>query len=120
MKISARVLAQFKVGERNFWIASIAVVVLPFLVLVVSPWWHERYFGVAANESAAVGALRTVNTLENQYAAAHADRGFACEFPLLQVTEQMSGAAVRNPTEAPAGKSTGYNFTFIGCVADAH
>jgi hypothetical protein len=120
MKISASVLEQFKVGERNFWIASIAVVVLLFLVLVVFPWWHERYFGVAANESAAVGALRAVNTLENQFAAAHADRGFACEFPLLQVPEQMSGAAVRNPTKALSGKSSGYNFSFIGCAADAH
>src|SRR5580700_7021129 len=97
MKISASVPEQFKVGEKNFWIAFIAFVVLLFLILVVFPWWHERYFGVAANESAAVGALRWVNALENQYAAAHADKGFACEFLLLQATEQMSGAAARNP-----------------------
>jgi hypothetical protein len=120
MKISASVLEQFKVGEKNFWIASIAFVVLLFLIFVVFPWWHERYFGVAADESAAVGALRWVNTLENQYAAAHAAKGFACEFRLLQATEQMSGAAARHPAEALSAKSHGYNFSFIGCAADAH
>jgi hypothetical protein len=120
MKISASVPEQFKVGEKNFWIAFIAFVVLLFLILVVFPWWHERYFGVAANESAAVGALRWVNALENQYAAAHADKGFACEFLLLQATEQMSGAAARNPAEALSSKSHGYNFAFIGCATDAH
>ena len=73
---------------------------------------------MAANESAAVGALRTFNALENQYAAAHADRGFACEFRLLQKTEQRGGVAARNLTEALSGKSCGYNFAFIGCAAD--
>ena len=36
-----------------------------------------------AHEVSAVNTLRIIITLQNQYAAAQADRGFACELPTL-------------------------------------
>src|SRR5438874_12000330 len=36
-----------------------------------------------SHEAVAVGKLRTVVDLQSKYAAAYADMGFACEFPLF-------------------------------------
>jgi hypothetical protein len=41
----ASVLETFKVGERNFSIAIIAIALLLFLGLVVFRWWYNMYYG---------------------------------------------------------------------------
>jgi hypothetical protein len=110
----ASVLETFKVGERNFWIAIIAVVVALFLGFVVFPWWYDMYYGAASNETAAVLSLRKIDALETLYAAAHADKGFACDFSLLRATEQASDP--KDATEALSGDFHGYAFTLSGCT----
>jgi hypothetical protein len=71
MNKSAGFFEQFKIGERKFWIALSAVIFLLFFVFTVIPWWHDKYFGAASNESAAVVSLHEINALETSYSVAH-------------------------------------------------
>ena len=111
---------QRKSGKRKFWEASIASTVLLAVVLVVfSPWWHDKYFGMAQNESAAVGSLRRINTLESQYAAGHTNKGFTCELTLLRPTVKTGDAF--DPTAALlSGEWSGYKFAVLGCVGGSN
>src|SRR5258708_11775916 len=97
-------------GWKLWTIRTIASIFL-FAVglLVFSPSFHDTYFGVAKYESAAVGSLQKINKLQRQYAASHADKGFACELPLLRPTEPMSDAY--DPTAALlSGEWSGFKF----------
>jgi hypothetical protein len=103
----------------KFWAKlSIALIFLLGVLTFFSPSFHDKHFGVAQNESTAVSSLRKLNSLENQYAAAHADKGFACELTLLQPTEEM-----RDPFGPYAtlltGVWSGYKFAVVGCVPSA-
>jgi hypothetical protein len=118
MNKSARFLDEFKIGERKFWIALSAFIFLLFFVFAVIPWWRDMYFGAASNESAAVVCLHKVNALEISYSAAHLDKGFACEFTLLQAAERNSDP--HHLTEALSGESSGYTFALIGCTPEAN
>jgi hypothetical protein len=116
MNRSASFLERFKIGERNFWIALSAFIFLLFFVFTVVPWWRDEYFGAASNESAAVVSLHKVNALETSYSAAHLDKGFACEFQLLQAAERTSDP--HQSTDALSGESSGYTFALIGCAPE--
>lgn len=76
---------------------------------------HSRQY---ANEAAAVSKLRTVVTLETKYAAAHSEKGFACELSLLRTSEQTRAddydalSFLVKPTHA------GYKFTLGNCYAN--
>jgi hypothetical protein len=103
----------------KFWAKlSIALTSLFAVLLVLSPSFHDSYFGVAKYESAAVGSLQKINKLQTEYAATHANKGFACELPLLRPSEK------RDDTYDPiaallGGEWSGYKFAVVGCVADA-
>jgi hypothetical protein len=101
----------------KFW-AKLSVS-LAFLLVVLTffllPDYSDSHSGLAQNESAAMGGLRTLNNLENQYAAAHADQGFACDLALLQPTEEMKEAYGPYATLL-SGAWSGYNFAVVGCV----
>jgi hypothetical protein len=96
-----------------FWTASIGFIFV--IAMAIETLWHDKYFGVAQNESAAVGGLRKINTLENQYAASHADKGFACELSLLRPIEAVTDPY--DPTSALlGGKWSGYRFSVFRCT----
>ena len=97
---------------------SIALSVLIAVLVFFSPSFHDKHFGVAQNESAAVGSLRKLNSLESQYAAAHADKGFACELALLQPTEEIKDAFGPYATLL-TGVWSGYKFAIVGCAPGA-
>jgi len=103
----------------KLWAKFLIVFMALFAVLLLfSPSFHDKHFGVAQNESAAVGGLRKLNTLESQYAGAHPNKGFACELPLLRLSEKRDNAY--DPIAALlAGDWSGYKFAVVGCVADA-
>ena len=94
--------------------------VLSFAVLMLfSPWFHDKYFGVAKYEADAVGSLDKINSIENRYVASHPDKGFTCELGALRaqasgtdVSEQISGLL--------SGQRTGYKFAFAGCTPDTN
>jgi hypothetical protein len=104
----------------KFWTKLLAGSLFSFAVLVFfSPSFHDRYFGVAKYESAAVGGLHKINTLESLYAASHADKGFACELSLLRPPELRGDAS--DPTVGLlTGKWSGYKFAFAGCTSEAN
>jgi hypothetical protein len=79
--------------------------------------WHEAYYGMKANETAAITSLRKINLLESRYAAAHTDKGFACALSGPKATEQSNEAG--SPTEALSGDSHGYQFALSGCNLDS-
>ncbi|MGA9967504.1 MAG: hypothetical protein WBQ10_20065 [Terriglobales bacterium] len=74
---------------------------------------------IAANESAAVGGLRTLNTAEITYAASFPAHGFTCTLSDLGGMGSGSGvtehqAMLIDPRLA-GGKKNGYLFAFSGC-----
>jgi len=107
-----------KSGKGKFWITLIATIFLVAVVLVVaSPWWHDKYFGMAQNEHAAVGSLRKINALQSQYAVGHANKGFTCELTLLRPTDKTGDAL--DPTAALlSGEWSGYKFAILGCAGE--
>src|SRR4030095_2169027 len=69
---------------------------------------HSRQY---ANEAAAVSRLRALTALEKTFAAAHADKGFACEVPLLKAAEkEESGVGHDLPLFLVTGTYAGYKF----------
>jgi hypothetical protein len=104
----------------KFWAKlSIAFIFLFAVLTFFSPSFHHKHFGFDQNEHAAVGSLRKVNTLESQYAAAHANKGFACELPLLQPTGKTQDAFDPNAALL-SGEWSGYKFAVVGCAPVAN
>ncbi len=90
-----------------------AALLLGALVIPTLDGPHSRQ---AANESAAVFNLREIDNLQKLYAAAHPDRGFACELGELGASGQgRTGADELVATGARAG----YRFSIGNCSADA-
>lgn len=102
------------------WTKLLTGLLLLFVVLMfVSPWFNDKYFGMAKYEADAVSSLAKINSLENQYAASHPEKGFACELAVLRPqeseptqSEQVSGLL--------SGQRSGYKFAFAGCTAEAN
>lgn len=97
---------------------SVALILLFVLLLVFSPTFHDRHFGVARYESAAVGSLSRINELERQYATNHADKGFACKLRLL-LTDKRKSNAYDPVASLLSGEHAGYRFAVATCAADA-
>lgn len=91
---------------------ALPLATLPILMAIL-PGFHDYYFGVANNESSAVGALQNINSLEKRYAASHPDQGFACELSQL-------GPPVIDPCEPNtsflSGHWSGYTFAITDCA----
>jgi hypothetical protein len=104
---------------RMFWIGLTLFVLLAVALVESSPWWHDKYFGMAGNESAAVSVLRDVNTLEKRHAATHVDKGFTCAMTELRES-QLSSDAHDSSAALLKGQSRGYRFAFVGCAAAAN
>jgi hypothetical protein len=77
---------------------------------------HSRQY---ANEAAAVSRLRALTTLEKTFAAAHADKGFACEVPPLKSGKEESRVEYDPALFLIAGTYAGYKFVLGNCRTDA-
>ena len=69
------------------------------------------------NAAIAVGSLRQIYKLENAYASAHPDKGFACQLKQLWPTKNIPDVD-GNPMNFRAGKWAGYKFEIVGCTAE--
>ena len=69
-----------------------------------------------ANEAASVSMLRTLNSLQNNYAAAHPTIGFACELARLKPAEPVKDPYFEE--FLVTGERSGYNFAITDCHAD--
>jgi hypothetical protein len=88
MRTSPNDLRQGKKGRKS-WIPIACLALLFGIAVVLSPTLHDTYFGVAKNESTAVGSLRKIYELENAYSAGHPENGFACQLKQLQPAAGM-------------------------------
>ena len=62
---------------------------------------------IVANESSAVGSVRTLNTAEISYSATHADVGFTCS---------LSDLSNLIDSKLASGQKSGYVFELSGCT----
>jgi type IV pilus assembly protein PilA len=80
---------------------------IPFLIIaaiVIPSLLRAR---MAANESAAVSSLRTLNVAEVSYSASHANAGYTCS--LSDLSDLMD-------TKLASGQKSGYAFELSGCT----
>lgn len=104
----------------KFWTTLLIGLLLLFAVLMLfSPWFHDEYFGMAKYEADAVGSLDKITSLENQYAASHPDKGFACELALLR-TQGREADASNQISGLLSGQLRGYKFAFADCTPEAN
>jgi hypothetical protein len=89
-------------------------VILIFFRLLYAP--HGRLYG---NEAAALVKLRSVVALQNEYAKAHAAKGFACELRLLTPVEARDDAEYDPLRFLSTGTQSGYKYSLANCRADA-
>jgi hypothetical protein len=84
------------------------------------PSSYDKYFRVPQNESNAVFSLHKLHVLENAYATAHPDIGYACQLMQLQPTEKESGPFVAYgiSVELRSGEGSGYKFEIVGCTPE--
>ena len=99
------------------WIAIGGLVLLVAFLVVLSPAFHDTYFGVAKNESTAVASLRKIHDLENEYATAHPDNGFSCQLKQLRPTENTADVYGKHMNLA-VGEWVGYKFEIVGCTPE--
>ena len=86
-----------------------AILFLIFAAIAIPNVLRAR---IAANESSAVGGVRTLLTAEVSYAANHPDEGFTCSLSALEQAGLISGTLAK-------GKQNGYAFELSGCAPSA-
>jgi type IV pilus assembly protein PilA len=64
---------------------------------------------IAANESAAAGSIRTINSAQVSYAASHPESGFTCS--MSDLTDLIDARLV-------SGQKNGYAFELSGCTSE--
>jgi hypothetical protein len=114
MSTSRNDLGRRNIG-RKFWIPVGCVTLVCACFLLSLPSFHDEYFGVAKNEAMAVGSLRKIYELENAYASAHRDDGFACQLSQLRPKENMLDA---NSMNLLTGEWVGYKYEIVACAQE--
>jgi prepilin-type N-terminal cleavage/methylation domain-containing protein len=92
----------------------VVAIILIIAAIAVPSFLRSR---MAANESAAVGSLRTLNTAQISYNSAYPSVGFASTLTALSgtsCTPPSSTGACLIDTALSSGQKTGYNFTLSG------
>jgi type IV pilus assembly protein PilA len=88
------------------WIAGIPIILI-IAAIAIPNVLRAR---IAANESSAIGSLRTLGVAEVSYATLHPSQGYTCS--LSDLTE---AAFIRGPLAT--GQKNGYVFELTGCSA---
>ena len=103
--------------QKGFSLIELLIVVAIILIIAAIAIPNLLRAKMAANESSAVGSIRTINTAEISYSSAYPTVGYA---PALS---NLGGIAPCTPTTVNAcliasdlssGSKSGYNFTAVG------
>jgi type IV pilus assembly protein PilA len=82
--------------EKGFSLIELLIVVAIILIIAAIAIPNLLRSRIAANESSAVGSMRTINTAEITYASAYPSTGYSADLPSL------AGSACTSPTSAGA------------------
>jgi type IV pilus assembly protein PilA len=107
--------------QKGFSLIELLIVVAIILIIAAIAIPNLLRSRIAANESSAVGSIRTLNTAEVTYSSTYPDLGFTCTLSRLG---PPSGSASATSTSAglidsvlASGTKSGYTFALTGCTA---
>ena len=105
--------------QKGFSLIELLIVVAIILIIAAIAIPNLLRSRIAANESSAVGSIRTLNTAEVTYASTYPDLGFTCTLANLG---PPAGSASATSTTAglidnvlASGVKSGYTFALQGC-----
>ena len=110
--------------QKGFSLIELLIVVAIILIIAAIAIPNLMRSRMAANESSAVGSVRTINTAEVTYATQYQDIGFAAQLTNLggnaatcaTPTGASSAAACLIDSLLAGGNKSGYTFTATGSV----
>ena len=107
--------------KKGFSLIELLIVVAIILIIAAIAIPNLLRSRIAANESSAVGSIRTLNTAEVTYASTYPDLGFTCTLASLGPTADAT--AVPTSTSAglidsvlASGAKSGYTLTLLNCT----
>src|SRR5437660_1755098 len=107
--------------QKGFSLIELLIVVAIILIIAAIAIPNLLRSRIAANESSAVGSIRTLNTAEVTYASTYPDQGFTCTLgnlgpPSGSASATSSSAGLIDSVLA-SGTKSGYVFALTGCTA---
>jgi prepilin-type N-terminal cleavage/methylation domain-containing protein len=105
--------------EKGFSLIELLIVVAIILVIAAIAIPNMMRSRIAANEAAAVSAVRAITTAEHAYAQSYPEYGFTCSLgelgpPPSGQPFSTAAAGILDPVVSLGAKS-GYSFAIIGC-----
>ena len=96
------------------WVIGGLILAVGLLLVAVTNLDDHRSRRLIVNEVSALSTLRTIAQLQDEYNAAHAYTGFACELSKLKPLTQQESEFLTT------GLHSGYRFSLVSCSADAN
>lgn len=106
--------------EAGFTLIELLIVMSVILILITMAVPLMQNVHKTADETSAIGSLRTLNQMEGQYNSTYPQHGYACALSNLAgksdgSTPPSAEAAQLIPEDLASGNKAGYTFTISNC-----